>query len=457
MTYAGASRSMMTPMTGLKTCTVRWLWLIVGLLPIGGYGAGFIDSWQEQLQGYGISFDQLTRIQPYVTTTAVNRNSYFNPGNQLAQFPNPMVELDLKPDLSAGYQNLQLMLKPRLQLDWEDVDTNVDHWDNTHSSLYANEWRLRANIQNNWFVSYGREVLLWGPAMFFSPSNPFNVNNNRANPYVEQGGRNYFKINYLPNQNMTLSFISNTGRGRDENTYMTHFHPIDSLKFDYTGASSYWSLLLTHNFDGFNEVGGFLHFTLTDALRIYGEGSYTRGTRALYPLQTTTPPYWAFADDKKNNNSIYGISLVGLAYTLEIGPTLTVEYINNNAGYSDGEARNYYNMAGALAYDYETGAPTAGSAASLLAQARAPRMPLIRRNYLFFQYLQTDVWKQLDITLRYTRNLDDNSNQFIPNFDWAVNDFTHLFALGVFNTGPKLSEARRYFDNQLYLGAIFTF
>ena len=44
---------------------------------------------------------------------------------------------------------------------------------------------------------------------------------------------------------------------------------------------------------------------------------------------------------------------------------------------------------------YEIGALTAGSAASLLAQARAPRMPLIRRNYLFFQYSQTDIWKQL--------------------------------------------------------------
>ena len=160
--------------------------------------------------------------------------------------------------------------------------------------------------------------------------------------------------------------------------------------------------------------------------------------------------------DKKDSHSLFGISLVGLAYTFEAGPTLNIEYLHNNAGYSNQEASAYFNMAEQIGSDFAAGR-LVSSVAPLLAQAANPRLALLRRHYLFVQFLNTNIRNQLDVTLRYTHNLDDKSGNFISILNWAVNDFTHVFALGLFNFGNDRTEFRRYIDNQWLIGMNMTF
>lgn len=403
----------------------------------------------SSLAEHGVSLSSLLRIQGDFSGSTPS-GGFFNPGNQLARLNEAEFNFELRPDFSLSYRDFELMLKPRLTFAWERIDTSDRTFGRDEYSAFVNEWRLRWALHERWFLAYGREVLLWGPAMSLSPSNPFFVDNGRANPFRELGGRDYLQILYLPNSSWTFALISNTAQGRGESeTDRSDFERTDAIKIDYVGKNSNGGLLLAHRQESLSQVGGYFQQTLSDALLAYAEAGYTYGTPALYAQRSADPPGWTFADAKREKHDLYGISLIGLAYTFEAGPTVNVEYIHNSAGYSDQEARDYFDMAEQLGAAFIRRDFTS---VPLLAEAASPRTPLLRRNYLFAQLLDTNIGNQLDITLRYTRNLDDDSGRFIAVFDWAVNDFTHLYALGLVSHGDERSEFRRYLDRQWLVG-----
>jgi hypothetical protein len=146
-----------------------------------------------------------------------------------------------------------------------------------------------------------------------------------------------------------------------------------------------------------------------------------------------------------------------LSYTFTDGPTLILEYVYNDAGYSEQEAADYFTMVNELSETFVGAGSAASAAAGLLAQARAPGLPLLRRHYLFVQLLRTNIQDQLDITVRYTRNLDDGSSSLIPIAEWDASDYVRLFAQGLINFGDGNGEFRRYLDQQILLGVNVTF
>lgn len=261
----------------------------------------------EDLAEHGISFDSVIRTQSYYSQTGLS-DTFFNPGNQLARLNDAELFFEFRPDFSLSYQAIDLMLKPRFQYIWEHVDTTSEDDDQNDSSAFINEWRIRAGLTNRVFVSYGREVLLWGPSMLFSPSNPFFVDNGRSDPFRELGGRDYLQAIYLPNQNLTFSLISNVAQGRGVNFDLSEFERTDAIKMDYIGQNGYGSLILSHQQDGLNQMGGYFQLTLSDALLLYGEGSYSQGTQALYPYQSVSPPGWDFVASKRDDHGIFGTS-----------------------------------------------------------------------------------------------------------------------------------------------------
>ncbi len=415
---------------------------------------GWALDWSDSLAEHGVGLNNLVRVQADFSRSAPS-DGFFNPGNQLAQSNEAEFNLELRPDFSLSYREFELMLKPRLKFAWERVDTSERAFDRDERSAFVNEWRLRWAPRERWFLSYGREVLLWGPAMLLSPSNPFFTDNGRSNPFRELGGRDYLQVLYLPNASWTISLISNTAQGRgDDGTGIPDFERTDAIKIDFVGKNSNGGLLFSHRQEGVSQVGGYFQLTLSDALLAYAEGGYTRGTTALYPRRSAAPSGWVFADAKQDDRALYGVSLIGAAYTFESGATANVEYLHNSAGYSDQEARDYFDMVEQLGADFIR---RDFAAVLLLAEAANLRMPLLRRNYLFVQWLDTNINNQLDMTLRYTRNLDDDSGRFVAVFDWAINDFTHLFALGLVSHGGERSEFRRYLDRQWLVGFNLTF
>jgi len=132
---------------------------------------------------------------------------------------------------------------------------------------------------------------------------------------------------------------------------------------------------------------------------------------------------------------------------------LNVEYISNRLGYSGPQAREYFRMVQAAARDFESGGPGAGAA--LLGAALNPGLPLLRRNYLFFQLLRANYRNRADMTIRYTANLDDGGGTLAGYVTDNWTNHVQLFAVGMLSTGGRDTESRRLLSHQLSFGIRF--
>lgn len=94
-----------------------------------------------------------------------------------------------------------------------------------------------------------------------------------------------------------------------------------------------FNLILSYREKDRAKLGFFAGWTASDAFLLYGEGSISRGTNVLYPTEANNPfgASMEAADDK--TSSPEGVFLVGGSYTLEMGPTLTMEYLYWNGIY----------------------------------------------------------------------------------------------------------------------------
>jgi hypothetical protein len=415
------------------------------------------SSWRSALEDHGIQTDLSTRVQSFIAHTRVSNEQPFNFQNNLARLPVTEINTELRPQLNLAFEPFDVMLKPRLRFQWDKVEYGPNGSLSAASEdvdAYLLEGRARMVLWNKLFLSYGREVVLWGPAMYITPSNPFFVTNNRANPYRELRGREYVKAAYVFNNQWTASFISNLGLGLDTLIDQSRFRRIDALKLDYTGQTTNASLVMSRRDDGFNRIGGYAQWTASDALLLYADATVGFGRDAMYPSESAVDE-WSFS--QRNDKRTEGIALVGGSYTTSLGPTLTVEYVHNTEGYGSNEAEKYFRAVNSANQRLFTNGAGVASAARLLSQARAPGLSLLRKNYLFLQFLETSLADQLDITVRYTQNLDDGSSELVPILDWSVGSSTHLFALAQINLGAARSEARRYIENQVFAGVNFTF
>jgi len=408
--------------------------------------------WDELSEGFEYSLRFLT-----FGTCQKAADSSQNPNNDFFQISRYSTELEIRPDLRLTFRRLDLSAKPRMNLEWnawEDGRKEGDtDWDD---DWFVNEWLARIRMTEKLFVSYGRENLQWGPSYLFSPSNPFFRDNGRSNPKQEVPGMDFARLVWLPAMSWTISFIANIDEGRQEFRFF-EFDKIYTVKLDYSGQEAYASMILSHQESDRNRLGFFGGWTATDALLIYGEGTISKGTDALYP-ETANNPFGASMEEIDDQDlSLKGTILAGGSYTLEVGPTLTVEYVYNGTGYSDGEAKAYYQLRQAAADAYYLADPIQSLSKLTLSQTADPKLRFLRRNYIMFQYNHNDIWDVLNLTFRWTQNIDDSSGQFISIVECFVGDHIQLFSIGSVNSGSEDTEFGTILDYQWMIGLEYTF
>ena len=266
----------------------------------------------------------------------------------------------------------------------------------------------------------------------------------------------FARLVWLPGTSYTISFIANLDEGRQEFRFF-EFDRICAIKLDYAGQEAYASMILSHQESDRNRLGAFGGWTATDALLIYGEGSISRGTNALYPQKADNPfgASMEAVDDK--DTSLKGTILAGGSYTLEVGPTLTVEYVYNGPGYSDDEAQVYYQLRDNAADSYDQAGPIGGLSRLTLSQTADPRLRFLRRNYAMLQYQHNDIRDILNLTFRWTQNIDDGSGQFISIVECFAGDHIQLFSIGGFNSGSGDTEFGTILDYHWMIGLEYTF
>ena len=412
-------------------------------------GEGLWQGFQDNLEMDARAITFVTKNDP--------ADSSLNPGNRLIRFEDYCAELELRPDFFWAGESLLLSFKPRLNLSsgWWSADLD-DSGQRSEARLFVNEWLARFQVSDSLFISYGRENLQWGPSYLYSPSNPFFRDNGRKNPKREVGGMEFARLVWLAGQSLTLSMIANTGRGRQDFGSLG-FDESLALKLDYQGLEDYAGLILSFKQEQGARLGWFLGGPVNDALLLYAEGALTQGVYALYPPGQNAPRHQGMELLQKDETAWAPQVLGGLSYTLESGPTLTLEYTYYGPGYDEDEARAYYRLGQDSGRLFTTAGPWQRVAARNLGQALDPGLIFLWRNYLMFQARQGEIKDCLDLTFRYTANLDDGSGRFFFLADLYVGDHTQIFASLTTNHGDAESEFGLLLDSMIFCGVQYTF
>lgn len=382
-----------------------------------------------------------------------------NPNNNLLQISSYVASVEVRPDMRFDSQFLEISLKPRAKLNfniWEEGRRKGDTaWED---DVLINEWLVRVKILERLFVSYGRENLQWGPSFLFSPSNPFFSDNGRANPYMEMPGMDFVRAVFVPSDFFSVSWMMNTDEGRNRLLGPDGFSNTYAMKMDYTGREAYASLILSKRDDAEHLVGGFFGgWTASDAVLLYVEGRLTKGSEALYPQRSRFP--WAITMQKthEEDSGITPVLLAGGAYTLEGAGTLSLEYLYNGQGYSSDEADLYYELRRRAATLYDMGGLAQLVGSYLLSQTGNPGLRFLRKNYAMVQYNQTGISDRIDLTLRWTQNIDDGSGQFFALLSVSLGNHWEWFSSAVFHVGGHDTEYGSFLDDQIMTGFKFTF
>ena len=412
----------------------------------------FSALWETLSDG----FDYSLRILASGTSQDPATSSQ-NPDNDFFQMPQYLADVELRPDFYLNYNRLDLSVKPRFRLEWmqwEEGDREGDtDWDD---DCFVNEWLARIRMTPTLFVSYGRENLQWGPSYLFSPSNPFFRDNGRSNPKREVPGMDFARLVWLPAMSWTLSVIANLDKGRQAFQFI-EFEKTYALKLDYTGQAAYASMILSRKEHDRDRLGAFGGWTATDALLLYGEGAISKGTDARYPEKADHPFGASMEQIDDEASSLEGIGLIGGSYTLEMGPTLTIEYIYNGPGYNNRQARDYYRLRDVAADAFDLTGPIGDLSRLTLSQTADPGLRFLRQNYVMVQYSHNDIKDVLNLTFRWTRNLDDGSSQFISMVEYFFGEHTQLFSIGTINSGARDTEFGSILDYQWMVGFEYTF
>jgi hypothetical protein len=330
-------------------------------------------------------------------------DSVLNRNNTL-EISSQQLALHLRPDLSARQDPFELFLKPRLELTWDRYlegvrggEREVDH------ETYLNEGGLRLRAGPGLFLSYARENLQWGPSFLLSPSNPFQQDNGKDNPWLELPGLDYARLVWIPSTEWSLSLIANTDPGRKD--FLAGFRRTYAVKLDHTGWRRYLGLIGSRREGDRNALGFYGGYTVSDPLIVYAEGN----------LRSDEAPSL----------------LLGGSYTLSAGPTLTAELYRNGAGCDR----------------------------SPLLRCFFPRLDtdpdqaLRRRRYVMLQYLDTDrLDGRLDLSLRWTRSLDEHSGILTGTASYELGEHSELFGVLTWTEGGPDRELGTLIEHSLMAG-----
>lgn len=220
------------------------------------------------------------------------------------------------------------------------------------------------------------------------------------------------------------------------------------------GRENYGSVIFSYREDSVYLLGFFGGWTVTDALLVYGEGVVSRGNEALYPQKDLSP--FGASMQKLHQNEIEPTILLGSSYTLAGKGTIYFEYAYYGPGYSHAEANQYNNLKLKASETFELGGLGSGLGQRTLGQTAITGLRLLRKNYALLQYTQSNILNAVDLTFRWTQNLDDGSGQFTALASYVLGNHLELFSVLTINEGSKDSEFRSILGFNGILGLKYT-
>jgi hypothetical protein len=400
---------------------VKRLWLcLLGLTA---------QAWAEETN-WRTSWD--AALYASAASTALQADSVLNPSNHYARLAEQVysgeARFNFKLESQATGLPLRLTLRPILHYQWQDDGTASGE----SQRGYLSQWQLRAPLAETVSLSFGREVMNWGPAQFRSPSSPFYFDNGRANPSRELFGVDAAKLAWTPDANraVSLAYVQDSGDRADDadpwrNTWL--------LKGELRGDDWTAGMALAKASGYAHFLGAYAQWTLDEAWLLYGEASSATRANALISPANPALPF-----NLQTESERHGIALLGATRTFENGHSLSLEYLHNGHGYHSTEADAYFARA------------ASSPVAAIQALTAAPL--LLNRHYLNLVWQNNlldngDYWR-----LMWSRNLDDASNEWAAYFDHPMNRHLNFYALGVINSGGAQGEFAALIERSLSIG-----
>lgn len=355
----------------------------------------------------------------YVNLQTLRSDSVLNPANQIARLAPGSATLESRFNFKAENEALRLTLRPIAIVQESHVAGARE--------AYMSQWQLRVRIGEVWNLAAGREVLNWGVAQFRSPSSPFYFDNGRANPMRELSGVDALKLSWNPDVQHTLMLARINGSGHvAQNTWRDSW----LLKLDQRGER--WSAgmvaLKTAQRGAFLATQG--QFTPSDAWLMYGELASATRTNTLNSLPDSSLPFTISSESARKLTG-----LVGLAYTLENGQSLNVEYLHDSHGYTAAEENSYFQRA--------TTQPA-------MALGLAPQ--LLGRDYLHLVWQTNSMESSRYGRLMLTHSLTDGGDELSGYGEMSVSERVSAYALGVYNAGLARQEFSSLSRNSVTVG-----
>lgn len=98
-----------------------------------------------------------------------------------------------------------------------------------------------------------------------------------------------------------------------------------------------------------------------------------------------------------------------------------------------------------------------GLGQKVLGQTANMGLRFLRKNYALLQYTQNNIKNRIDLTLRWTQNLDDGSCQSATLLAYSFGNHLELFSVGTLNLGGKNTEFGSILNYQWMVGLKYTF
>lgn len=352
-------------------------------------------------------------------------DSILNPGNRVVHATTRSAVGELRLNLRA--ENETLRLTARAIGAWREASEAFTK--QPGGDAYFSQWQLRVKAAEGWHVAAGRDVLNWGAAQFRSPSNPFYFDNGRRDPMRELVGMDSLKLAWTPDRQSSASLVRLVGSGHGT-VRPDEWRDSWLGKFDRRGDDWALGLVALKAPDRSAFYGAHGQSTLSDALLLYGETGSSTLPMALQSAADPRLPFMVWRESPRRAST-----LIGLAYTLENGQSLNVEYLHEGHGYSAAQEAAYF-----LRAAVQPG----------LALGRAPR--LLGRDYLHLVWqsnlmAETGYWR-----LMYSRNLTDGSSEIAGYGEMAVTSQLGAYALLVLPQGRADQEFSALLRRSVTLG-----
>lgn len=383
----------------------------------------------------------------------VRGDSHYNPDNLLAGLPRMEhgAQARMRWRLEGEYGVLSV--GPRVTFS-KATGTNAATAETRDTKAYLQNWLIEGRLKNV-DVFYSRELMLWGPSQFASPSNPFFIETNQVNPFTELPSRDFAGVRWRIDDRNTVALVRNVDEGRDREV-LRPFKPETALRADHVGEAFAVGAVASHR-AGRNQYGAYGQWTVNDAVLLYFDAATFRGSRRLVAVAPDGAQDWQLAtrdDDRKRHYDV----LVGGGYTFAGGSTVNLEYRRNTEGYTAAERAALDAFAAAQADRFRGADPFAvGVAAGRLGAVAQPYARTFGRDTLYAQYVNRAIaaGTSLVVQVSYGLNSKDGSTTIVVSHD--LSDRIKLAANLTVPFGSRTGDTRRYLDSVLFFGMTASF